>query len=140
MNGLYDDIIQMPHHVSATRKRMSMLDRAAQFSPFAALTGYDAAIRETGRLTENAIDLDVDSKAILNEKLQNLSALQEAQPEITVTYFVPDERKNGGAYVTVTGKVKKVDPYEQVLLMTDGTAVCFRRILEIDGELLQQEL
>lgn len=135
MNGPYDDILYMPHHVSATRKRMSMLDRAAQFSPFAALTGYDAAIRETGRLTDNAIDLDVDGKAILNEKLQRLSNLQETQPEITVTYFVPDERKSGGAYASVTGKVKKIDPYKQVLLMADGTEVCFERILEIDGEL-----
>ncbi|MGN0978680.1 MAG: hypothetical protein ACI4PH_11545 [Faecousia sp.] len=140
MKGPYDDIIHMPHHVSATRKRMSLLDRAAQFSPFAALTGYDAAIRETGRLTDNAVDLDVDGKAMLNETLQRLFAFQETRPEVTVTYFVPDERKTGGAYATVTGYVKKLDPYSQVLLLTDGTEICFSRILEIEGEQLRQEL
>lgn len=140
MKGPYDDIIHMPHHVSAARKRMAPLDRAAQFSPFAALTGYDEAIRETGRLTDNAVDLDVDGKAILNEKLQRLYELQAAQPEVTVTYFVPDQRKDGGAYTTATGKVKKLDPYAQTLLLTDGTEIRFQRILELDGEPLQQEL
>ena len=140
MNGPYDDILYMPHHVSATRKRMALLDRAAQFSPFAALTGYDAAIRETGRLTNSAVDWDVDGMAILNEKLQHLSERQETQPEVTVTYFVPDERKNGGAYTKVTGKVKKLDPYTQVLLLTDGREIPFQRILELEGEPFQQEL
>lgn len=140
MNGPYDDILYMPHHVSATRKRMALLDRAAQFSPFAALTGYDAAIRETGRLTDSAVDWDVDGMAILNEKLRHLSERQETQPEVTVTYFVPDERKNGGAYTTVTGKVKKLDPYTQVLLLTDGREIPFQRILELEGEPFQQEL
>lgn len=140
MNGPYDDILYMPHHVSATRKRMALLDRAAQFSPFAALTGYDAAIRETGRLTDSAVDWDVDGMAILNEKLRHLSERQETQPEVTVTYFVPDERKNGGAYTTVTGKVKKLDPYAQVLLLTDGREISFQRILELEGEPFQQEL
>lgn len=140
MKGPYDDIIHMPHHVSATRKPMPLLDRAAQFSPFAALTGYDAAIRETGRLTDNAVDLDVDGKAMLNETLQRLSGLQETRPEVTVTYFVPDARKTGGAYTTVTGRVKKLDPNTQVLLLTDGTEIRFSRILEIEGEQLRQEL
>lgn len=138
MKGPYDDIIHMPHHVSATRKPMSLLDRAAQFSPFAALTGYDAAIRETGRLTDNAVELDTDGKAMLNETLQRLSELQETRPEVTVTYFVPDERKTGGAYTKVTGCVKKLDPNTQILLLTDGTEILFSRILEIAGE--QQEL
>lgn len=140
MKGPYDDIIHMPHHVSASRKRMPLLDRAAQFSPFAALTGYDAAIRETGRLTDSAIDLDVDGKAILNGKLRRLSDIQETQPEITVTYFVPDPRKSGGAYTTVTGRVKKLDALGQTLLLTDGTEIRFHQILEIDTEQLRQEL
>lgn len=140
MKGPYDDIIHMPHHVSATRKPMSALDRAAQFSPFAALTGYDAAIRETGRLTDNAVDLDVDGKAMLNEMLQRLSERQETRPEVTITYFVPDDRKTGGAYTTVTGRVKKLDPNTQILLLTDGTEIRFSRILEIAGEQLRQEL
>lgn len=140
MKGPYDDIIHMPHHVSASRKRMPLLDRAAQFSPFAALTGYDAAIRETGRLTDSAIDLDVDGKAILNGKLRRLSDIQETQPEITVTYFVPDAKKSGGVYTTVTGRVKKLDALGQTLLLTDGTEIRFHQILEIDAEQLRQEL
>lgn len=140
MKGPYDDMLHMPHHVSPTRKRMSMIDRAAQFSPFAALTGYDAAIRETGRPTDDAVELDADGEAMLNETLQRLFELQQTRPEITVTYFVPDARKTGGAYETVTGKLKKLDPHRQVLLLTDGTEIHFHRILEIDGEQLRQEL
>lgn len=138
MKGPYDDIIGCPHHVSPNRKRMSMIDRAAQFSPFAALTGYDSAIQETGRLTDRQIELAVDETAMLNEKIQLLTQLQEDQPEITVTYFVPDERKNGGSYITMNGRVKKIDRLEQAILMTDETIVHFGRILHIDGEIFQQ--
>ena len=113
---------------------MSMIDRAAQFSPFAALTGYDAAIREAGRLTENPIDLGMDAEAILNEKIRLLAQNLEKRPQISVTYFVPDTRKSGGSYVTVTGAVRKIDPYEETLLMEDGTAVRFRRIYDISME------
>lgn len=134
MSGPYDDIIHLSHPVSWTRKRMSMIDRAAQFSPFAALTGYDAAIREAGRLTENPIDLGMDAEAILNEKIRLLAQNLEKRPQISVTYFVPDTRKSGGSYVTVTGAVRKIDPYEETLLMEDGTAVRFRRIYDISME------
>ena len=106
-NHRYDDIIDLPHHVSATRTRMSMIERAAQFSPFAALTGYDAAIKETWRLTDQRIELSEECRAALDRKQMLLLDHIGDRPEISITYFVPDERKNGGTYVTVTGKVKK---------------------------------
>lgn len=96
MNDRYDDIIHLPHHISKTRPQMSMMDRAAQFSPFAALTGYDAAIKETGRLTDEKIELGEETKAVLDRKQSYLSDMISVQPEITVTYFLPDERKSGG--------------------------------------------
>lgn len=138
MKGPYDDIIGLSYPMPTSRKRMSMIDRAAQFSPFAALTGYDAAIQETGRLTDCQIDLDVDGEAMLDEKIRQLSRHQEEQPEVTVTYFVPDARKSGGAYVTVTGQIRKIDRYEQAILLTDGTVISFSRISALDGEIFQQ--
>ena len=133
MSGRYDDIINLPHHVSPTRKRMPMIDRAAQFSPFAALTGYDASIREAGRLTDRQIDFDVDGKLMLDEKLRNLAERIKEQPEVTITYFVPDERKSGGAYVDVVGTVKKIDPIEKTIQMTDGAIIDFKFIYDLDG-------
>ena len=131
MSGRYDDIINLPHHVSPTRKRMSMIDRAAQFSPFAALTGYDASIREAGRLTDRQIDFDEDGKLMLDEKLRNLAERIKEQPEVTITYFVPDERKSGGKYVEISGKVRKIDQYEKLILMEDGAQICFEKIHDI---------
>ena len=137
-NHYYDDIIDLPHHVSATRPRMSMIDRAAQFSPFAALTGYDAAIKETGRLTDRRIELSEESCAALDRKQQLLLENLADQPEVSVTYFVPDERKSGGAYVTVTGIVKKVDDYQRLLLLTDGTKIPLDEILDMESELFSK--
>lgn len=128
MSGNYEDILYLPHHVSGTRRQMSMTDRAAQFSPFAALTGYDAAIRETARLTDSSVDLEGDEKAVLNGRLQLLSGCLDREPRITVTYFVPDRRKSGGAYETVEGRVRKIDPLEQALFLGDGTRIPFDRI------------
>ena len=136
-NHQYDDIIDLPHHVSATRLRMSMIDRAAQFSPFAALTGYDAAIKETGRLTDERIELSEESRAALDRKQQLLLDNLADRPEVSVTYFVPDERKSGGAYVTVTGRVKKVDDYQRLLLLTDGTKIPLDEILDMESELFR---
>lgn len=135
MKGPYDDIIDLPHHVSATRQRMSMLDRAAQFSPFAALTGYDAAIRETGRLTDERIELDVDGKAMLDGKIQLLAQRQAEQPVVTVTCFIPDERKRGGAYVDITASVRRIDRIGQTLVMEDGREIPFEHIYDIRGEM-----
>lgn len=135
MNDQYDDIIHLPHHVSKTRPQMSMMDRAAQFSPFAALTGYDAAIKETGRLTDEKIELGDEEKDLLNRKQQFLTSILRERPEITVTYFVPDERKSGGAYVTTTGKLRRIDEVERFLVMTDGSKIPLDDIadIEIDG-------
>lgn len=132
-NHQYDDIINLPHHVSQTRSRMSMTDRAAQFSPFAALTGYDAAIQETGRLTEQRIELTEDSRAELDRKQQLLAEHLSEAPEVSVTYFVPDQRKSGGAYVTVTGRVKKVDSYRRRMLLDDGTWLPLDEITALDS-------
>ena len=136
-NHEYDDIIDLPHHVSATRPRMSMIDRAAQFSPFAALTGYYAAIKETERLTDRRIELTEDSRTALDRKQQLLLDNMADRPEVSVTYFVPDERKAGGAYVTVTGRVKKVDDYQRLLLLTDGTKIPLDEILDMESELFR---
>lgn len=135
MNGKYDKIMGLPHHVSKTRPQMSMSDRAAQFAPFAALTGYDSAIKETGRLTDERIELDEEALTALDMKYQLLmDALNEA-PKVTITYFQPDERKAGGKYITATGAVKKVDDFERRITMRDGTRIPMDDVLNINGEL-----
>ena len=131
----YNDIINLPHHVSSTRPQMPILDRAAQFAPFAALTGYDAAIKETGRLTDEKIELDEEALNILNMKYQILVDSLDDEPEVTLTYFKPDERKAGGAYVKATGIVKKVDDFERLIVMQDGTKLPMDNILNIDGKI-----
>lgn len=113
MNNRYDEIINLPHHVSKTRPQMPMSDRAAQFAPFAALTGYESAIKETGRLTDEKIELDEESLTALDMKYQLLMEALDDAPEVTITYFQPDERKAGGKYITATGAVKKVDDFER---------------------------
>ena len=135
MKGRYDDIINLPHHVSATRPQMSMMDRAAQFSPFAALTGYDAAIKETGRLTDEKIEIDAEALNVLNMKFQILIDRLAEEPEVTFIYFKPDERKDGGAYIDVTGIVKKVDKFERLIVMQSGTKIVMDDILNIDGKI-----
>ena len=135
MNGKYDEIMGLPHHVSKTRPQMPMSDRAAQFAPFAALTGYDAAIKETGRLTDERIELDVEALSALDMKYQLLMEALDEAPEVTITYFQPDERKAGGKYITATSAVKKVDDFERRITMQDGTKIPMDDILSIGGEL-----
>lgn len=135
MKNQYDDIIHLPHHVSKTRPQMSMQDRAAQFSPFAALTGYDAAIKETGRLTVRKVEMDEEALHILNMKFQILVDSMDVRPEVTFTYFEPDKHKAGGAYVEVTGMVKKIDDFERLIVMQDGTKLLMDDILRIEGEI-----
>ena len=137
MTKEYDDIIHLPHHVSAKRPRMTAIDRAAQFSPFAALTGYDSAIRETARLTDERVELDEHMKDALSDKLQIIADRLEEQPEIKITYFQQDVKKNGGVYVTAAGTVKKIDKYERVIAMTDGTAIPIDEIISIDGQVFE---
>ena len=135
MNGKYDEIMGLPHHISKTRPQMPMSDRAAQFAPFAALTGYDAAIKETGRLTDERIELDVEALSALDMKYQLLMDALDDKPEVTINYFQPDERKAGGKYLTATGAVKKVDDFERRITMQDGTKIPMDDVLSIDGEL-----
>ena len=137
MSGKYDDIIDLPHPTSQNHPRMSLHDRAAQFSPFAALTGLDAALRETARLTDQRITLDEYEQAALDETLQTVrdALTKKEHPTVEVCYFVPDTRKAGGAYCTVTGVVKKMAEFEGLLILADGTEVPMGEIavLELHG-------
>lgn len=137
MKDQYDDIINLPHHVSKTRPQMSMVDRAAQFSPFAALTGYDAAIKETGRLTDEKVNLSEEEKEALDRKQQILMEWLSDHPALTITFFVPDEKKSGGAYMTKSGNLKKIDEFERVMLLTDGTKIPLDDVVEIESELFR---
>ena len=133
----YDDIINLPHHVSKTHPRISTLDRAAQFSPFAALTGYDGAIKETARLTNKRMELDEAAKTVLDEKLRIVQEQLSSQPEIEITYFQPDEKKAGGTYISAIGVVKKIDGYERTVIMQDGTRIAIEEIISITGEIVR---
>lgn len=135
MNDRYDEIMGLPHHVSKTRPQMPMSDRAAQFAPFAALTGYDSAIKETGRLTDERIELDEEALTALDRKYQLLMDTLDDAPEVTIIYFQPDERKAGGQYVSATGTVKKVDTFGRRILLQDGAKIPMDDVLSIEGEL-----
>lgn len=128
----YDDIINLPHHTSSNRPRMSVIDRAAQFSPFAALTGYEDAVKEAARLTGKRMELDEYEKASLDQSLHQILAHLEEHPEAAVTYFQPDERKEGGAYLSVTGRIKKIDSCERCLIMMDGKKIPLDDIAALD--------
>lgn len=130
----YDDIIDLPRPKSK-HEPMPMSDRAAQFSPFAALTGYSDAIDETARLTDRRIELSEEESAELDYKQQYLSTLDS--PTVTVTYFVPDERKSGGAYVTHTGVLKRVDEVERMVVFKDGLRVPLDEVMDIKCEQLR---
>ena len=127
----YKDIIDLPHHQSLTRAHMPMENRAAQFSPFAALTGYDDHIKEKARITADRIELDEEKKQHIDAVLQRIRSAEKENPEISVTYFLKDLIKEGGEYVSITGPVKKADPYECRLIMLDGTPVSFEDIYSI---------
>ncbi len=128
--GNYDDILHLSRPVSRHAK-MPLTDRAAQFSPFAALTGYEGIIAETGRLTERCVDLDEGAIAELNEQLRKLLAIIHTQPVVTVTYFQPDARKDGGSYITKTGPVKKLDTHIGYIAFTDRTEIAFDQLLTL---------
>ena len=130
-NHAYDDIIHCSRPISGKRARMTNYDRAAQFSPFAALTGFDAAIAETGRITGDRIQLDEDEKQHLDMQMQEVLERLPEQPEVTVLWFRQDERKTGGAYVSTTGHVKKVDTYAGKLLLADGRGIPLEEIISI---------
>ena len=134
MSGKYDDIIALPHPEPRTHPRMSLHDRAVQFSPFAALTGHSAAIAETGRLTDSRITLDESEMARVDAALQRLRELLPQEPVASITYFVPDERKAGGSYQTVTGAVRRIDTVNGVLLLTDRREIPIADIFDITIE------
>ncbi|MBR3358905.1 MAG: hypothetical protein IKG46_13885 [Solobacterium sp.] len=130
----YDDMLELPHHVSPRRHPMSMTERAAQFSPFAALSGYDAAIQETARLTEDEIQLSEDDRQALDASLQELLSRIKERPAASITWFIPDERKKGGAYTTVTVHLRKVDPIGKILYTAEGHTIPLARIISIQPE------
>ena len=128
----YDDIINLPHHVSAERPHMPMIDRAAQFKPFAALTGYDAAIAETARLTDAKRELTEEQKEAIGKQLRALRDRLKTDPQVSVTYFVPDSRKAGGAYKTVSGAARRVDETRGVLEMRSGVSIACDNIIHLE--------
>lgn len=131
----YEDIINLPHHVSPHRPRMSITDRAAQFSPFAALTGFEDALIETDRRTNERVELEEDAKSALDERLRMIQEHIADHPKVSVTYFQPDGKKKGGLYVTVSGQVKGIDTYKKSVIMLDGTEIPVCEIMKIEGEL-----
>ena len=133
----YGDIINLPHPESRKHKRMSMRDRAAQFSPFAALTGHDAAIKETARLTDGFVDLDESMKATLDEKLVLILERSNEKPIVTITYFLKDEKKAGGSYEVVEGWIRKVDFYERVIEMGDRSKILLDYVIDIESDLFR---
>ncbi|MCD8174746.1 MAG: YolD-like family protein [Phascolarctobacterium sp.] len=133
----YQDIINLPHYVSKNRPHMSMIDRAAQFSPFAALTGYDAAVKETARLTDQRIELNEDERQKISDRLTMLKSCLKETPTVEITYFIPDEKKAGGEYNTVTGIVKKLDEFQRLIVMMDGTKIPIEEIIDVGGAMFR---
>lgn len=136
MNSKYNDIINLPHHISNKHPKMTLEARAAQFAPFAALTGYEDVIEETARLTNERIELDEEAKNILDNKIQMIQEQITKRPTITFTYFVPDLKKDGGKYVTVSGIVKKVDKYKKLIGLEDKTEIPINEVVSITGEMV----
>lgn len=134
MNGKYDAILELPHHVSKTHRQMSRQDRAAQFAPFSALSGYDSAIRETARLTDDRIELGEELLLELNTRLQMLSERIQEAPIVSITYFTPDKQKSGGAYLTASGVVRRINDFDREILLDDGTRIKIDDIVSIQGE------
>ena len=136
-NDKYQDIIHLPHHVSKKREQMPMSDRAAQFAPFAALTGYEENIKEATRLTDTRIEIDEERKLFLNDKLQIIINNIKEEPIITFTYFIYDIKKSGGKYIDITNKVKKINITEGYIILTDKTKISIEEIIDIKGELFK---
>ena len=131
----YDDIINLPHHVSKTHPHMSLADRAAQFSPFAALTGYEDAIKEAGRIVDEKIELSEEEKEEINRKLNYLNEHKKENTQITITYFLKDMKKNGGSYRQITSNLKRLDEIEKTILLADNTILRIDDIRKIQSPL-----
>lgn len=136
----YEDIINLPHHTSKKHPRMSLEARSAQFAPFAALTGYDEVLSETARLTNERIEIDETIKVIIDSKLQIIKEHIKEMPLITFMYFVPDSKKDGGKYVTITGNVKKIDEYRNALVLENKTEIPINEIIDICGDFVNNEI
>jgi len=133
----YDDIINLPHYESKTRKRMSLVARSAQFAPFAALTGYDDKVKETARLTEKKIDLTDEEYNLINSKLQIIKDHIKEQPEIVFTIFVKDKLKDGGKYEEIRGKVRRIDEINEFIILIDKSKIIFNDIVDISGDIIK---
>ena len=131
----YDDIVNLPHHVSGTHPPMPRKDRAAQFAPFAALTGHDDAVSETARLTDSETDLSESDAEELNRRHRILTEHLAEKPPVTFVYFIPDEKKSGGKYMSKTGNVSKIDEYERVYILTDHSRIPMDHLFSMDGDL-----
>ena len=131
----YDDIVDLPPHISKKHPQPSMMDRAARFAPFAAITGYEEMVLEEARVTEERIDLDEGTLSLLNEKLNMIQEFLDDEPEVTITYFEPDKKKDGGAYISITGTVKRIDEYERIVLMSDDKKIRIEEIYAIESDL-----
>lgn len=131
----YEDIINLPPHISKKHPQPTMMDRAARFAPFAAITGYEEMVLEEARVTEARIDLDEGALSLLNEKLNMVQEFLDEEPEIKITYFEPDKKKSGGAYIDITGTVKRIDEYECLVIMTDGRKIRIEDIYSLESDL-----
>ena len=134
----YDDMLDLPHFTSPDHPRMSMINRAAQFTPFAALTGYGDAINEAARLTDDKLDLSEDNRLEIGDKLNYLKSCLDARPEVSITYFQPDSKKQGGKYITTTGAIRRIREFEHEVVMENGTMIAFGDILEIAGNVFDE--
>ena len=131
----YSDIINLSRPVSK-RPRMTLEQRSAQFAPFAALTGYEGQVKETARLTNKKIEINEELKEILNKKIQLIQKKIKEQPQIEITYFIPDSKKDGGKYETVTNSVKKIDTYKGEIILIDGTTIAIDEIIDINSVMM----
>lgn len=131
----YEDIVNLPPHISKKHPQPTMLERAARFAPFAAITGYEEMVLEEARVTDERVELDEGTLSLLNEKLNMIQEFLNEEPEIKILYFEPDKMKSGGAYVTATGVVKRIDEYEQLVIMTDGTKIRIGDIYGLESDL-----
>lgn len=134
----YEDIINLSHPISKRHPPMPLLDRAAQFSPFAALTGHEAALKETARLTEDSIWLEETAIRLLDDRLQFLVDSLPQKPVVEFSYFQPDKTKKGGSYEKITGIVKKIDIYRRIIIMEEGNSIIIDRLVEINGDIFEK--
>lgn len=132
----YDDIINLEHHVSKVHKQMSLENRSAQFAPFSALTGYGDEVKEAERTTEERIEIDEELRGILDEKLQLIQRKIKEQPKIEITYFIPDNKKQGGKYQNVTGNIKRIDNYNKYIILTNDIRISIDEIIDISADFL----